>query len=65
MTAADGAAGPASENTSTSRLPALAGAAPMGAAERMPRRSAEGDGVDWKTEEDTRSGHSHYEHTLI
>lgn len=51
FTAADGAAGPASENTSTNRLPALAGAAPMGAAERIPRRSADGDGVDWKTKE--------------
>lgn len=51
FTAAEGAAGPASENTSTRRLPALAGAAPMGAAERIPRRSADGDGVDWKIEE--------------
>lgn len=51
FTAAEGAAGPASENTSTNRLPALAGAAPMGAAERIPRRSADGDGVDWKTKD--------------
>lgn len=41
-----GAAGPASENTSTNRLPALGGAALTGAEERRPRRSAEGDGVD-------------------
>lgn len=46
FTAAEGAAGPASENTSTNKLPALVGAAPMGAAERIPRRSADGDGVD-------------------
>jgi len=49
FTAAEGAAGPASENTSTSRLPVLLGAAPTGAAERIPRRSADGDGVDWRT----------------
>lgn len=46
FTAAEGAAGPASENTSTNRLPALVGAALAGAAERIPRRSADGDGVD-------------------
>ncbi len=51
FTAAEGAAGPASEKTSTNRLPELGGAAPMGAAERIPRRSADGDGVDWKTKE--------------
>lgn len=51
FTAAEGATGPASENTSTNRLPVLAGAAPIGAAERIPRRSADGDGVDWKTNE--------------
>lgn len=49
LTAAEGAAGPASEKTSTNKLPALAGAAPTGAAERIPSRSADGDGVDWKT----------------
>lgn len=53
FTAAEVAAGPASENTSTKRLPVLVGAAPMGAAERIPRRSADGDGVDWKTKEIT------------
>lgn len=46
LTAAAGAAGPASENTSTNRLPALAGAALTGAEERRPRRSADGEGVD-------------------
>lgn len=53
ITAAEFAAGPASENTSTNRLPALVGAVPMGTAERIPRRSADGDGVDWKTKEIT------------
>lgn len=46
FTAADDAVGAASENTSTNRLPALVKAPPMGAAERIPRRSADGEGVD-------------------
>lgn len=50
LTAAEDAAGPASEKTSTSRLPALGGAVLTGAVERMPSRSADGDGVDWKTQ---------------
>lgn len=52
LTAGDDAAGAASENTSTKRLPALVAAA-QGAAERIPRRSADGDGVDWNTKEFT------------
>lgn len=56
FTAAEGAAGPASENTSTNRLPALVGAAPTGAAERIPSRSADGDGVDWKTKQNEDVG---------
>lgn len=51
LTAGDDA-GAASENTSTKRLPALVAAA-QGAAERIPRRSADGDGVDWNTKEFT------------
>lgn len=49
FTEVEAAAGPASENTSTKRLPALVEEAPIGAAERIPRRSADGEGVDWKT----------------
>lgn len=48
FTAADDAVGAASENTSTNRLPALVEAPLIGAAERIPRRSADGEGVDWK-----------------
>lgn len=50
FTAVDDTVGAASENTSTNRLPAVLEAPPMGAAERMPRRSADGEGVDWKIE---------------
>lgn len=53
LTAADDAVGAASENTSTNRLPALVEAPPMGAAERIPRRSADGEGVDWKIKDDS------------
>lgn len=55
LTAAAGAAGPASENTSTNRLPALGGAALTEAEERRPRRSAEGEGVDWERERNSVS----------
>ena len=51
FTAAEGAPAPDSENTSTNRLPALGGAALTGAAERRPRRSADGEGVDWNRAE--------------
>lgn len=53
FTAADDAVGAASENTSTNRLPALAEAPLMGAAERIPRRSADGEGVDWEIKDDS------------
>lgn len=53
FTAVDDVVGAASENTSTNRLPALVEVPPMGAAERIPRRSADGEGVDWKIKEDT------------
>lgn len=46
FTAADDAVGAASENTSTNRLPALVEAPPMGTVERIPSRSADGEGVD-------------------
>lgn len=54
LTAAEDAAGPASENTSTSKLPTLAGAALTGAAGRIPSRSADGEGVDWNRQETNR-----------